>query len=79
MSLAFLTAAATAAAAEEAAHRAATMLEYGAIMLGTALLFVTVFRRLGLGATLGYIVGGIVIGPQVLALVTEPERLSARC
>lgn len=77
MSLEFLPAAATAVAAEEAAHTAATMLEYGAIMLGTALLFVTVFRKLGLGATLGYIVGGIVIGPQVLALVTEPERLSA--
>ena len=72
-----ISAAASAVAAEEAAHTAATMLEYGAIMLGTALLFVTVFRRLGLGATLGYIVGGIVIGPQVLGLVTEPERLSA--
>ena len=77
MSPAFLTAAVTAAEVEEASHTAATMLEYGAIMLGTALLFVTLFRRLGLGATLGYIVGGIVIGPQVLGLVTEPERLSA--
>ena len=77
MSPAFLTAAVTAAEVEEATHTAATMLEYGAIMLGTALLFVTLFRRLGLGATLGYIVGGIVIGPQVLGLVTEPERLSA--
>ena len=64
-------------ATEEAARTTATMLEYGAIMLGTALLFVTVFRKLGLGATLGYIAGGIVIGPQVLGLVGEPERLSA--
>ena len=77
MSLAPLLAAVTAAETAEAAETAATMLEYGAIMLGTALLFVTVFRKLGLGATLGYIVGGMVIGPQVLGLVTEPERLSA--
>ena len=39
-----------------------TLLEGGAIMLGTALVFVTLFRKLGLGATLGYIVGGILIG-----------------
>jgi glutathione-regulated potassium-efflux system protein KefB len=72
-----LLAAATAAQAEETAHATATMLEAGAIMLGTALLFVTIFRKLGLGATLGYIVGGIVIGPQVLDLIGEPERLSS--
>ena len=35
----------------------------GALMLGAALFFVTVFRKLGLGATLGYIVGGAIIGP----------------
>jgi monovalent cation:proton antiporter-2 (CPA2) family protein len=46
-------------------------------MLGTALLFVTVFRRLGLGATLGYIVGGALIGPQLLSLVNDPEDLSS--
>ena len=34
----------------------------GALMLGAALLFVTIFRKLGLGATLGYIVGGAIIG-----------------
>ncbi|WP_118857603.1 cation:proton antiporter [Sphingomonas mesophila] len=69
--------AASVAETAEAAESAATMLEYGAIMLGTALLFVTIFRKLGLGATLGYIAGGIFIGPHVLGLVTEPERLSA--
>lgn len=35
-------------------------------LLLAALLFVGLFRRLGLGATLGYIVGGIVVGPSVL-------------
>ena len=53
------------------------LLEGGAIMLGTALLFVTIFRRLGLGATLGYIVGGALIGPQLLALVDDPEDLAS--
>src|SRR4051812_36321221 len=42
-------------------------------MLGVALVFVTVFRRLGLGATLGYIVAGALIGPSVLGLFREPE------
>ena|SRR5690349_6773333 len=44
-------------------------------MLGVALVFVTVFRRLGLGATLGYIVAGILIGPSVLGLFREPEAI----
>ncbi|WP_294123840.1 cation:proton antiporter [Sphingomonas sp.] len=54
-----------------------TLLEGGAIMLGTALVFVTLFRKLGLGATLGYIVGGILIGPQLLNLVGDPEQLAS--
>jgi monovalent cation:proton antiporter-2 (CPA2) family protein len=39
--------------------------------------FVTLFRKLGLGATLGYIVGGILIGPQLLGLVGDPEQLAS--
>jgi monovalent cation:proton antiporter-2 (CPA2) family protein len=54
-----------------------SVLEGGAIMLGTALLFVTLFRRLGLGATLGYIVGGILIGPHLLGLVGDPQQLAS--
>jgi monovalent cation:proton antiporter-2 (CPA2) family protein len=46
-----------------------------AVMLGAALLFVGIFRRLGLGATLGYIVGGAVVGPQLLGLVGQPETI----
>jgi monovalent cation:proton antiporter-2 (CPA2) family protein len=46
-------------------------------MLAAALLFVIVFRRLKLGATLGYIVAGALIGPQVLGLIEDPEQLSS--
>lgn len=47
----------------------------GAIMLGVALFFVTLFRRLGLGATLGYIIAGGLIGPSVLGFFNEPEAI----
>ncbi len=47
----------------------------GAVMLGAALLFVTIFRRLGLGATLGYIVAGAIVGPQLLGLVGDPQAI----
>lgn len=48
-----------------------------ALMLGTALLFVILFRRLGLGATLGYIVSGAAIGPSVLGLVGQAETIQS--
>ncbi|WP_205481508.1 monovalent cation:proton antiporter-2 (CPA2) family protein [Sphingomonas arenae] len=51
------------------------LLTSGAVMLGSALLFVTIFRRLGLGATLGYIVGGAVVGPHVLGLIGDPQQI----
>ncbi|NUS99568.1 MAG: sodium:proton exchanger [Sphingomonas sp.] len=49
----------------------------GALMLGAALLFVTLFRKLGLGATLGYIVGGAIIGPNALGLIGEADSIMA--
>jgi monovalent cation:proton antiporter-2 (CPA2) family protein len=61
----------------ETAQATAAILESGAIMLGAALVFVTVFRRLKLGATLGYIVAGVVIGPQLLGLIDDPEQLTS--
>ena len=57
------------------AAAASAILIDGAVMLGAALVFVTLFRRLGLGATLGYIVGGAVIGPQVLGLVRDAQSV----
>ncbi len=46
-----------------------TVVTDGVVMLGFALGFVLLFRKLGLGATLGYLVAGAVIGPQLLRLV----------
>ncbi|WP_428679653.1 cation:proton antiporter [Sphingopyxis sp.] len=71
MSLAILTAAAAAEAAGETATDAA-LLE-GAILLGVATLFVLIFRRLGLGAVLGYLIAGALVGPHGLGLVGGGE------
>lgn len=45
------------------------LLSEGVVLLGAALASVMIFRRLGLGAVLGYLVAGVIIGPQVLGLV----------
>lgn len=48
-----------------------------ALMLSAALLFVILFRRAGLGATLGYIVSGAVIGPSLFNLVGEAATIQS--
>lgn len=48
---------------------AAFHLREGVLLLGAALAFVLLFRRLGLGATLGFLVAGALIGPHGLDLV----------
>jgi monovalent cation:proton antiporter-2 (CPA2) family protein len=63
--------------AAETAQATTAILESGAIMLGAALLFVTLFRRLKLGATLGYIVAGALIGPGLLGLIKDPQQLTS--
>jgi CPA2 family monovalent cation:H+ antiporter-2/glutathione-regulated potassium-efflux system protein KefB len=50
-----------------------SLLHDGFLLLGFALAFVLVFRRLGLGATLGYLLAGAVVGPQVLGLVGDAQ------
>ena len=49
----------------------------GLILLGAALGFVLLFRRLGLGAVLGYLIAGIAIGPFGLALIGSGESILA--
>ncbi|MCW1427847.1 cation:proton antiporter [Novosphingobium sp. JCM 18896] len=51
----------------------ASLLQDGFLLLGFALVFVLLFRRLGLGATLGFLVAGILVGPQVLDMVGDAE------
>lgn len=51
-----------------------SLLHDGFLLLGFAMVFVLVFRRLGLGATLGYLLAGAVVGPQVLGLVGEADQ-----
>src|ERR1700716_3516503 len=50
-----------------------SLLRDGFLLLGFALAFVLLFRRLGLGATLGYLLAGAVVGPQLLGLVGDAE------
>ncbi|MET0180067.1 MAG: cation:proton antiporter [Novosphingobium sp.] len=52
---------------------ATTLLRDGFLLLGFALAFVLLFRRLGLGATLGYLLAGVVVGPHVLGIVGGAE------
>lgn len=60
---------------EEQAAQSMDMFMSGAILLAAALIFVLIFRRLGLGAVLGYIVAGVVIGPQGLGLFNDGELI----
>jgi len=45
------------------------------IYLAAGVVAVPLFRRLGLGSVLGYLVAGVVIGPGGIALVSEPEAI----
>jgi len=60
---------------EAAVEATALVLRDGVIMLGAALLFVMLFRRLGLGAVLGYLVAGALVGPDGLGLISAPEEM----
>ncbi len=60
----------------EAADTAATvLLRDGVILLGVALAFVMLFRRLGLGAVLGYLVAGALVGPHGLQFIRAPGEM----
>jgi len=50
-------------------------LEETAIFLGTAMIAVPLFRRLGFGSVLGYLAAGVVIGPWVLGLIDDAENI----
>jgi CPA2 family monovalent cation:H+ antiporter-2/glutathione-regulated potassium-efflux system protein KefB len=54
-------------------HSAHNYIAEYAPLFGFALVFVLIFRRMGLGATLGYLVAGALVGPQMLDLVGDAE------
>jgi len=45
------------------------------VFCGAAAVAVPLFRRIGLGSIIGYLVAGVVIGPWGLQLVSEPEAI----
>ncbi|PKP81295.1 MAG: potassium transporter [Alphaproteobacteria bacterium HGW-Alphaproteobacteria-18] len=45
------------------------------ILLGSAVLAVPLFKRIGFGSVLGYLAAGLVIGPFGFAVFTEPEAI----
>ena len=45
------------------------------VYLGAAVVLVPLFVRFKLGAVLGYLAAGIIIGPSLLGLVSEPEQV----
>ena len=52
-------------------------LELALVFLLAAVVAVPVFKRFGLGAVLGYLAAGALLGPHALRLVTDPERVLA--
>lgn len=50
-----------------------TIFQSGAVLLAAAVVFVLLFRRLGLGAVLGYLIAGMLVGPHMLGLIDDPE------
>ena len=47
----------------------------GFIMLAAALLLVLLFRKFGIGAVLGYLIAGVLIGPQGFGLISEGRTI----
>lgn len=51
-----------------------SFLQDALIYLATAAIFVPIARKLGLGSILGYLLGGILIGPFFLGFVGEEGK-----
>ncbi|WP_052402024.1 monovalent cation:proton antiporter-2 (CPA2) family protein [Muricoccus aerilatus] len=57
-------------------HSEAAVLLEPIVLLAAAVVAVPLAKRAGLGAVLGYIGAGVVVGPSVLGLFSEPGRVS---
>ncbi|MBA2690673.1 MAG: cation:proton antiporter [Burkholderiales bacterium] len=51
------------------------MLSQAAIFLASAVILVPLCSRFGLGAVLGYLLAGMLIGPSALSLVSDVETI----
>lgn len=47
------------------------------LLLAAGVFFVPLFKKLGLGSVLGYLVAGVLLGPWGFGLISEPDRMSA--
>ncbi len=52
-----------------------TSLATAAALLAAAVLLVPLFKKLGLGSVMGYLVAGVLIGPSAFAVIHEPETV----
>lgn len=53
-----------------------SLLQAAVVFLFAAVITVPLAKRLQLGAVLGYLLAGVLIGPSVLGLVTDPESVA---
>jgi glutathione-regulated potassium-efflux system ancillary protein KefC len=51
------------------------VLEAAVVVLGAAVVCVPIARRLGLGAVLGYLIAGVIIGPWGVGFIREPKAI----
>lgn len=45
------------------------------VFIGSSVLLVPIFQRLGFGSIIGYLMAGILVGPYGLKLISEPESI----
>src|SRR5262245_5644232 len=50
-------------------------LSHAVALLAAGVIAVPIFRRLGLGAVLGYLAAGVLVGPYALGLFNDPEAI----
>ena len=53
------------------------LLQAAVVFLFAAVLTVPLAKRLQLGAVLGYLFAGVIIGPSVLGLIGNPQSVAA--
>ena len=46
------------------------------VFIGAAVVLVPIFQRLGFGSVLGYLIAGILVGPQGLKLVADADTIT---